>query len=42
MEMKCLTDLSNNIKMFPPGTYLQYELYKDFEFVNYFKFDFLQ
>ena len=39
-EMKCLTDLSNNIKMFPPGTYLQYELYKDFEFVNYFKFDF--
>tara|TARA_Y100000768_G_scaffold198226_1_gene148991 strand:+ start:3883 stop:5406 length:1524 start_codon:yes stop_codon:yes gene_type:complete len=39
-EMKCLTDLSSNVKMFPPGTYLQYELYKDFEFVNYFKFDF--
>ena len=39
-EMKCLIDLSSNVKMFPPGTYLQYTFEDGFDFIKYYNFDY--
>ena len=38
-EMKCLTELSKNIKMFPPGTYAEYNLInKKLNMTSYYDF----